>query len=422
MNKPFTNAHAHIFTAKHAPDYFLKTVIRNTALAVWVDAFLQKRQTRDILSVINKLYFWRSPSKREAVERYIQFVQVGTSSKQEDIFEKLDKTYRKYGDHRIIVLSQVLDFLDLERNSNHKNIFTQVEEIVSIKRNAAYQKSICPFLGVDPRIKGVNLLEWVKKYIHPDYGFCGIKIYPATGFYPFDIRLDDLWKWAEENQIPIMTHCTRVGSFYLGRMESLLNAGGLDVNAAESTHPRMVSIKNRVSNVMSDSTIRKKNMIWCNVFGHPENYIPVLDRYPYLKLCFAHLGGATEILHYYNLPNKRETYPPYLQDNWYDHVLDLLKKYPNVYSDISYTLSSKEALAEIGKEFRKDDTPGFPQEKRIINKLLYGTDYYMTQQEETGDEPNLQKMFLGNFTEEEALLLAYINPSRYLDSKLFPEH
>ena len=421
MNKPFTNAHAHIFTAKHAPDYFLKTAIRNTSLAIWVDAFLQKRQTRDIVKVIGKLLFWRTPAKREVLERYLQFVQIGTSSTQQDIFEKIDKPYRKFGDHRIIVLSQVLDYLDLERTSNHKNIFTQVEEIVAIKRNAAYQNSIYPFLGIDPRMTGVDLPAWVKKYIHADYGFCGIKIYPAAGYFPFDKRLDDIWKWAEENQIPVMTHCTRVGSFYLGKMESILNAGGVDAIATDPAHPRMTSIKTRVNNVLADSSIRQKNLTWCNVFGHPENYIPVLDRYPHLKLCFAHLGGANEVLHYYSLPNKRENYPTYMNDNWYSAVLSLMKTYPNIYADISYTLSSKEALSEISKEFRLDDKPGIPFEKRIINRLLYGTDFYMTQQEETGEEPNLQQMFFNAFTEEEAILLAYINPSKYLDSKIFPE-
>ena len=46
MKTTFTNAHSHIFTVSHAPDYFLQTGIGNAALAEWVDKFLQKDGTR----------------------------------------------------------------------------------------------------------------------------------------------------------------------------------------------------------------------------------------------------------------------------------------------------------------------------------------------------------------------------------------
>ena len=51
METSFTNAHSHIFTVNHAPDYFLKTGIGNTTLAEWVDKFLQnpKRPPENIL-------------------------------------------------------------------------------------------------------------------------------------------------------------------------------------------------------------------------------------------------------------------------------------------------------------------------------------------------------------------------------------
>lgn len=420
-SSPFTNAHSHIFTAKHAPDYFLKTAIKSTGLAIWIDTLLQKPATRDIIKGLGKILYWSSPEKREVAERYIQFVQIGTSSTQKDVYEKIANTYRKFGDYRIVVLSQVLDYLDLERTSNHKNIQTQVEEIVELKRCAGYQNNLIPFLGIDPRMTGIDLFEWVKKYISRDYGFAGIKIYPATGFFPFDTRLDEIWKWAEENQVPVMTHCTRVGSFYLGRMESIINSGGLNIPSLNPNHPMMDSIRLRINNVISDATIREKNVVWCNIFGHPENYIPVLDKYPKLKLCLAHLGGANEILLYNNQPNKRLQYPSYLQDNWYEHILKLIRKYDNVYSDISYTLSSKDAMDLIIAELRKDLKTPNTENKNLFNRILYGTDFYMTQREELGDEPDLQQIFLGKFTQAEASLLACTNTANYLDSTIWPK-
>ena len=40
----------------------------------------------------------------------------------------------------------------------------------------------------------------------------------------------------------------------------------------------------------------KENKRICNLFSHPENYLPILDKYPKLRFCFAHLGGIYQIL------------------------------------------------------------------------------------------------------------------------------
>lgn len=422
MNKTFTNAHAHIFTVNHAPDYFLKTAIRNTTLAEWTDKFLQKDGTRWVMKGFLKVYMlFASKDQRSTIRRYIEFVEIGTSATQISIYNQLAKNYTKFGNFKIIVLTQVLDYLDLERRSDHIRIETQVEEVCDIKRNALYQNNIYPFLGVDARQAGIDLLnDWAKKYISKQYGFYGIKIYPASGFFPFDSRLDALWAWAEENEIPVMTHCTRGGSFYLGRFESLLNTGALLVDSLNPNAASMPSILNRIANVINDSSIHKNNHLWCNVFGHPENYKPVLDKYPKLKLCLAHFGGANEVRR--GDPNADakdlalgNDYPPYLKDNWSDQVAELMKQYENVYSDISYTLSDTKALGIIVKRFRETnmvDDFGKP----LINKLMYGTDFYLTQQEELGDEPNLENIFLTSFNQAEIQKIAYDNTTAYLSS------
>jgi len=426
MKKSFTNAHSHIFTVNHAPDYFLRTGIGNATFANWADKFLQKDGTRWAMKGFLKVYLlFASKERRSTVQRYIEFVEIGTSANQSDIYNSLLKNYVKFGDFKIIVLTQVLDYLDLERSSNHIRIQTQVEEVADIKRNALYQNNIYPFLGVDARQTGFDLLEdWAKKYISPQYGFYGLKIYPASGFFPFDRRFDALWAWAEENQIPIMTHCTRGGSFYLGRFESLLSTGALKVASLNEDAVSMPSIRSRISNVMNDPSVQTKNRIWCNIFGHPENYKPILDKYPKLKICLAHLGGANEVLR--GDPNATAAdialgndYPVYLKDNWCEHVIELMKTYENVYSDISYTLSDPKALGIIVSMFRQPnmvDKFGTP----LINKLMYGTDFYLTQQEEKGDEPSLENLFLTSFNQNEITKIAYDNTTAYLTSVIFP--
>ncbi len=58
--------------------------------------------------------------------------------------------------------------------------------------------------------------------------------------------------------------------------------------------------------------------------------------------------------------------------------------------------------------------------KPLIDKLLYGTDFYLTQQEEKGDEPDLENIFLSGFNEDEIQQVAYENTTLYLSSLVFP--
>lgn len=411
---PFSNAHSHIFTSQHAPDYFLRTAIKNDWLARQIDKMVKKDGTRTALKSVDWILKFFSPNYRNTVRRYIEFVQIGTSATQEDVFNMESRAYMRLGDYRIVVLTQVLDYLDYNSTSNHKKIQTQVQEIIELKRNELYHDKLIPFLGIDPRMQGIDLLQWVTSHINKDVGFYGIKIYPAYGFFPFDVRLDPVWKWAAENDVPVMTHATRGGSFYLGTFDSIMNQGGFRIQSLNPNSSAMPRILNRISQLVneSDKSVKKNNETWCNVFGHPDNYIPVLEKYPSLKICLAHLGGANEVklsaAQQLN-PAIKTPYPGYLGGNWYTAILDLMTNFPNVYSDISYTLSDKDAMNIITTYF--NNSP-------LIDKLLYGTDFYLTQQETTGDEPGLINIFLKDFSEAQISKLAYVNPDNYLRSAI----
>ncbi|MBV9987434.1 MAG: amidohydrolase family protein [Chitinophagaceae bacterium] len=414
--KTFTNIHSHVFTAKHSPDYFLETAIHFSRwpwlgrwLARKLNEMVQRRDSRFLLKTFAGIYRVLSPSSRSAIRRYIEFINIGTSSTQREIFDDIAKTHVHLGDYRIVVLTQVLDYLDLEQESNHIRIRTQVEQIADLKRNMLYQKNICPFLGVDPRMVGVDLVnDWAKKYIHPDYGFRGIKIYPAAGFFPFDTRLDELWGWAEKEQVPIMTHCTRGGSWYLGSFESVFNTGYIEMIGEGKDPATAARIRQRIMDLKKDKNIKSQNSKWTNIFGHPQNYRPVLEKYPRLKICLAHAGGSNEILRSHGKLLVPPKYPSYLQENWYDEVRSLMKDFENVYTDISYTISNRKAM----KLFYDDNTDGFA-------KVMYGTDFYLTQQEKRGDESDLQKIFFGLFSDKEIERIAYSNPDGFIRNNIF---
>jgi|GEM_PF-797305 len=420
--KPFTNIHSHVFTAKHSPEYFLKTALPDwmpswlsNALARRLNDLLQKKDTRQALSFVSKCLGFLSPKFRSVVQRTIEFIEIGTSSTQKEIFDDISKTYTHLGGFRIVVLTQVLDYLDLEQESNHIRIQTQVAQIAELKRHALYQQNIYPFLGVDPRMTGMNLLDdWVNKYINKDYGFCGIKIYPAAGYFPFDPCLDPIWEWAEKKGIPVMTHCTRGGSWYLGSFDSILGTGAFDRFGLNPNDRVEGSILARINALKKDKKMHRKNHIWCNIFGHPENYKVVLKKYPKLKICLAHFGGANEVLRS-RKTDLCATYPPYFDQNWYTEVFQMMKEYENVYSDISYTLSNKKALKIIKEDLEAYDASlNEDTEISLWNKLMYGTDFYLTQQEKKGDEPDLQTLFFSTFTRKQIVSMAYNAPAKFL--------
>jgi len=77
------------------------------------------------------------------------------------------------------------------------------------------QNHLLPFLFLDPRriaatrnntSKHKNYENYAKHLLRSQQ-FDGIKLYPALGYYPFDKNLIEMYLFAQENEIPIITHC-----------------------------------------------------------------------------------------------------------------------------------------------------------------------------------------------------------------------
>ena len=106
---------------------------------------------------------------------------------------------------------------------------SSTQDIAALK--ASKTNHIYPFVFVDPRriekegsgyfdyevTDGKVVLKpcFIQEYI-VQKEFSGFKIYPALGYYPFDPLLLPLWKYAEQNNIPILTHCVRGPMYYRG--------------------------------------------------------------------------------------------------------------------------------------------------------------------------------------------------------------
>lgn len=371
MNKQFSNIHTHIFNGKCAPDYFFKIVLPSKLdpFADEIKAFLEKKWMRNFIKLLSRK---RSNSM---FQRYLEFIEIGTQNSQGDIFEILKKNYNILShDMRFIALTLNMDHMDTQQ-SQHARIEDQLFEVEKLR--SYYPNNLFPFLGIDPRhLSGHQLVDWVDSKFR-SMNFFGLKIYPAMGFFPFDPRLDAVYKWASENNVPIMTHCTRSGNFYTGKMDDVVPF--IDMPTLNPNSSSMESIYSRIEKFKNSKETWKNNKDACNLFSHPENYRPILEKYPKLKLCLAHFGGEDEIL-----SKKCDLVKKGIDTDtfWYNEICLLMTDYPNVFTDISYTLYSNEAIEAVKKLMSSD----------LSSKILFGTDFFMTIREK--DESQLWQGYL----------------------------
>jgi len=399
-----TNIHSHVFTGTCAPDYFLKTILP-VKLHGWAEEVNWVLRSPWMRQRLENWAKWRGPGnvlrENSKLLRYIRFLEVGTQNSQEEVFLCMKKAYTPLGpDVRFVALTLNMDHMDV-RSSHHARIEDQLAEVERVR--AHYPDVFLPFVCVDPRhLGGAALREWVREKIERR-AFVGIKMYPAMGFFPFDTRLDELYAWAAENAVPVMTHCTRVGTFYTGRMSEVLTdltPAGLNPGA-----PEMTSIHERIARFRESPLTWNGTKFGCNIFLHPENYRPVLRMYPALKICFAHFGGDDEML---NEPKKvrDQGMDP---TNWHDLVKKIMAEplWPHVYTDISYTLFNDKVYDQLRTLI--DGPSG--------GRILYGTDFFMTVRED--QEAVLLQRCIDLLTMDRFRKIGAENTTAYLRSKWF---
>ena len=308
-----TNVHVHCFTLNQVPVSFFP------GQRLFAGSVKTQRALAKFLKQLPIV------GKRGGVERAAIFLRRGAKVSQEDILTELALFYplkTRFGVH-------TMDFEYMGAGKSKKNcgFLSQIEELAALKQKQEWKDILQPFICVDPRRP--NIVALAKEYII-NRGFIGIKLYPSLGYYPTDSRLDDLWAWAEEAQVPIMTHCSRSGPVY-GRAS---NKEGLS----------------------------KRD--YANRYIHPHNYLALFEKYPRLKICFAHFGGEKDCMDFYKEGRT--------EDNWFSLICNMLKTYPGAYADISYTSSNTDLMALFHI---------YAQGEKLRDKILFGSDFYMAQLE-----------------------------------------
>ncbi len=147
-----------------------------------------------------------------------------------------------------------------------------------IKLQSKYPASVFPFLAVDPNRKGIEGL--VKTNVSKKGPFYGVKLYTRLGYLPDDPKLDPIYAYCEENDLPIIVHCSD-GGFPPG-----------------------------------DDWKYKD-------YANPQHWAEVLEKHKKLKVDFAHFGKQ----------EKSGT----ATHQWRDTIIGFMKREDlNVYADLAY--------------------------------------------------------------------------------------
>lgn len=336
------NNHIHTFNIQHTPNKFIQSYIKGLPDSIVSLIYKGLKYKLTSFIIVNILRLMPSHLKK-----YVNFIKVGILENQHETFNKVASSYPTKT--KFVVLPLVFEHMGAGRvDVPYKE---QLRELIDLKKSNSNE--CLPFVCIDPRMGNAQEnLDFVKDYIE-NHAFMGIKLYPSLGYYPFDPRLDLVYKYAADNEIPILTHCSRGGVSY----SNLADVGFLENPVSFNTQP------NGKYHFPFQAPIEKYMDNTCD----PDRYIDVLEKYKNLKICFAHFGFDDQ--------ETDKTQTP----EWHKKVIAMMGQYVNVYTDISYALST-DAFWDIFLE----ELPTFSDE--IKKKILYGTDFFMTYQEKDGED------------------------------------
>lgn len=305
---PVIDTHCHLLNFKFIPDKFLKT------RAPFEESVLRKKSARGLAWIIAKLPFVKANRLHEQLALFNR-----------DIFgvaKDMDAEMTAAGIDLAIPL-----MMDLATASFGQKPETPYRLQVHFMSQIAlkYPGRIMPFVMLDPRRP--NSAQLVIQALDK-LGFLGVKMYPPLGYHPdpdsiinppaVSGELREVYKYCEDNFIPITTHCSPGGAY------------GSDIYRDIESLPQ---------------------------FTHPSNWAGVLKKYPNLYLNLGHGGGRW--LH---------------KNSWWPDVLHLINTFPHVFADVAYHDGALEIKTQV--EYFKILT-GILAIPGVQDRILFGTDWPM---------------------------------------------
>jgi predicted TIM-barrel fold metal-dependent hydrolase len=360
--RPLTNCHVHTFTHRHTPARFLPWPVPQIVAVPVV---------RRGLGWLARLL---DPKRQTRFGRYVQIVETTYRRSQQDIFEIARGFYPEQT--RFVVLP--LDMTFLNAGPLELGIDEQHQELAVLRDT--YRSAVVPFAGVDPRHE--DIVEKTIRLVE-EHGFRGLKLYPPTGFHPFDQRLWPLYEYAEQHGVPVLSHCNWPAS--------------VQYRGEPTIEMRTDPVTGEVIDLDRENLLIR--------FTDPDSCLPVLERFPGLRFCIAHFGGPAEWRKYLDHPWDTETDPA--QRSWLSKILDMIRsqRFPNLWTDVSFTLYSDDEYVYLLKVLLSEEA--------VSSRVLFGSDFYVV--EAAPLEERRRSARLRAVVGEELFdRIARENPSRYL--------
>lgn len=210
---------------------------------------------------------------------------------------------------------------------------------------------ILPFVAVNPLRK----LHYERMtHALEERGFVGVKLYPSLGYPVESDEMDRVYRYCIDHDTPLLLHC---------------NNGGFYEKEA------------------------------CIQYCDPAAWEPILAKYRDLRVCFGHFGGDENL-----------TVPAVYPASWTGKILDLMRRFPRVYADISYhddPMNGGNAETNYFRnlgEILADPVCG--------ERVLFGSDFLLVRQRLRDD--NLWRFFSNRFTAAQFKRITETNPTAYL--------
>src|SRR5688572_24992046 len=363
------NCHIHTFTRKNVPKYIARIQLGYVLGTVvsWLEEY------KFFLKFIVWLVSIIQPKKIDSVMRLVRFVNTGKLDSQPEVLQKIQTQYP--GGTKFIILPMNMDHMGAPLGAPAEKIDKQHEDLLKLaqKVNANSRKGggdeiIYPFYAVHP--EEPDIVNKARKNLGKGK-FRGIKIYPNLGYSPDNKILREIYEICEDGGYPVLSHCSPNGIWKYGLQE-----------------------KDR------------------RRFGSPENYKNILKDFPKLHLCLAHFGSAEEwVKHLKGEPSDTSD-----GRAWVKIITDMIKsrQYPNLYTDISYTVFMPRIK---GMYIDLVDYLKVMLSNSLIREhVLFGSDYYMAEQEEI-TEKEAAILLRSRLGEDLFKQIAHHNPKKFLGVK-----
>ena len=249
-----------------------------------------------------------------------------------------------------------------------------------------------PFIGINPTVHSLDFLKaHLERFVdtthvmHPFHVskdsekiYFGIKLYPPLGFDPWPQDRDELekvrylYEFAQDNMIPIITHCDDQGFKGVDPIEA-----------------------------------------W--KFTDPASWKTVLENYPSLIIDFAHVGRQYAVNTGSRLIDAVSARLKKLPESeWFYTLMDMIISYDNVYTDISFTGCYRDFYPKFLNYL---STLSAEQRTKIEDRILFGSDFSVNLLRVESYLSYYSIVDSSPFSDELIHRMASINPMRFLALK-----